>query len=222
MKIVGMIGQKGHGKDTAAAALLDIGWLRKSFAEALYLEVAQAYGVSVEFLQNRDTKEVPLPELAPVRCQNAEFREFLVAHWEANGETLDLTAPMSPRVILQLWGTDFRRRTADGYWRDQVRDAILRGPADACWVLTDVRFPDEAELLRTLAPTSSLLLRIVRPALLQVTAGDTHASETAMAAYPVDVLLVNDENNVEALKRKVVAALRAAENDAICVAPKLA
>ena len=114
-KVVGLVGLRGSGKDTAAKFLMACGWRRIAFADALYLEVANAFNVTVEFLQRRDTKESPLPELALANCQDPLFVECFLAY-DKNCHTQfvqdsvpkaeQIRQPRSPREILQVWGTD--------------------------------------------------------------------------------------------------------------------
>ena len=69
----------------------------------------------------------------------------------------------------------------------QVRRALAQWPdprAVAC--LTDVRFPNEAALVRELG---GVLVRLVRP---QTETPDPHPSETAMENCPVDLTVLND------------------------------
>src|SRR6476661_846445 len=93
-EILGLLGAKGAGKDTAAKLFIQkYGYRRIAFADALYLEVANAFGVTVEFLNNRDTKETPLPELALSHCQDADFVQVLGEMANEQQQTLDLDAP---------------------------------------------------------------------------------------------------------------------------------
>lgn len=215
MKIVGMLGGKGHGKDTAASALVEAGWRNIAFADALYLELAEAYGVSVQFLQNRDTKERPLMELAPMNCCKADFVKLLVSKFGTLGACqeagfsypFDMAQPMSPRSILQLWGTDYRRAENDAYWREKVAAVLLDNNGHHNWVVTDVRFPDEAQLLKSIPGANVAMVKVVRPALVAAAKGDSHISERAMDDYKVDVLLVNQENSVGQLKQSMLKAV---------------
>lgn len=199
-QVVGLVGLRGAGKDTAAQVLLEQGWRRAAFADALYLEVAAAFGVTVEFLQNRDTKETPLPELALVNCTDMLYvgtflgyeDERLIAAGANIPRLTQLTQPRSPREILQVWGTEYRRKLYDdNYWRDQVRQVIQANP-DVNFVVTDVRFPDEAKLIEE--TLGGRLGRVVRPSL----AGSSdpallHSSEVAMLEYPIEHVFVNAE-----------------------------
>jgi hypothetical protein len=231
--ILGFLGAKGSGKDTAAQYLVQglagrttglvAPFVRIGFADALYREVARAFGVTVEFLGNRDTKEVALRELALEHCTDRDFI-FMVAALEhvrlgvVGDERNDvarlfLSKPRSPRFILQRWGTEYRRRTHhghDSYWLDQVVEK-LRAQPDRHFVVTDVRFENEARFIEQIGGT---LVRIRRPALeareaLDRAASGTaaHPSETALLGRPVHVELLNEEGRPDSLRQGLSALL---------------
>jgi len=211
-KVVGLIGTRGSGKDTAALALTANGWARVAFADALYCEVSSAFGVSVDFLQDRERKEVPQPELALKNCKDPLFVAAMLHIMGlslADGQwpriEAALRAPRSPREIMQKWGTEYRRvYFSDGYWRDQIA-AVIKANPTRNFVVTDVRFPDEALLLER--EFGGALARVLRPGLgghddpaLQ------HASEQAMRDYPVPYEFVNEEglDKLKAFQDQVV------------------
>jgi hypothetical protein len=200
-KVVGLVGLRGSGKDTAAQFLVAQGWNRIAFADALYLEVANAFGVTVEFLNRRETKETPLPELALRLCKDQLFIAVMMKqaglHIGASSFVelgQFLTKPRSPREILQYWGTEYRRNTfRDDYWRDQVHQYVKAHPNDH-FVITDVRFPDEARLVENIL--QGQLGRIKRPGL---PGSDDkallHSSEVAMLDYPIEQEFLNEEGD---------------------------
>ena len=201
-RVVGFLGAKNAGKDTAAKALIAQGWQRVAFADALYKEVAEAYGVTVEFLQGRNTKETPLPELALTNCADDNFVDIMMSIsydkcFDENQDTLaqfktlvyEAEKPRSPREVLQYWGTEYRRQTCgDDYWRKQVAQFIESQP-ECNFVVTDVRYADEAFLVTE--HFSGQLARVSRPA--QPRADDQHSSEQALRDYHVDFQFVNHE-----------------------------
>jgi len=198
-KVVGLVGLRGSGKDTAAQFLVAHGWNRIAFADALYLEVAKAFGVTVEFFNRRETKETPLPELALKNCQDHLFVAVMLADAGLKLGVTDgrkvsafLRKPRSPREIMQKWGTEYRRNTfRDDYWRDQVLKYVKAHP-ESNFVITDVRFPDEARLVET--HLQGQLGRINRPGL---PGSDDkallHSSEVAMLDYPIEHQFLNEE-----------------------------
>lgn len=224
MRLIGLLGAKGCGKDTLAKLLIaKLGFVRASFADALYREVSTAYAVPVAFLENRDTKEKPLRRLALIRCKDRDFvrvalrtlkglRKDSLKHG-LKGKLLDpfltardLLAARSPRWTMQLWGTEYRRESEfgkDSYWIDQVEDIIKANP-DVRYVITDVRFVNEAKMVRRY---NGALVRVRRPVLEQKEAEARargvstalHPSETQMATYPVDFEVVNVEGQPDLL-----------------------
>jgi hypothetical protein len=213
-KIIGLTGSKGAGKDTAAAALAEqLGFRRVAFADALYLEVADAFGVTVPYLANRDTKETPLPELAIDRCTDPRFIKALRSAAVDHGVPLDTACPRSPRWILQRWGTEYRRQYCrdDAYWLDQVQRAIDANP-ERDFVVTDVRYLNEAQFIRRAGEhRCSRLVRVRRPKVEAMMASDQstsetagHRSETEMLGYPADLELINEEGCAEVMIEAVL------------------
>lgn len=144
-EIIGLLGVKGAGKDTAAAIMAkNFGFQRLAFADALYRETAEAFGVTVEFLGNRETKEIPQIELCSARCLVPEFIATVMAVSKEQGLGITPHTPLSPRFVLQLWGTEFRRLRAncDAYWLDIIAEIIAKQPL-VNFILTDVRFINE-------------------------------------------------------------------------------
>jgi hypothetical protein len=221
MSLIGLMGAKGAGKDTCAAFLVqELGYTRIAFADALYREVAGAYGVSAEFLGRRDTKEQALPELALARCRDGGFVRAVLEEEHARGVTAVhdwMSRPLSPRYVLQRWGTEYRRRRGvDSYWLDRVQAAIAAHPARS-YVLTDVRFANEARFVRG---CGGALLRVRRPALEAQEQAEraargtaAHPSETELLGWPVDAELVNEEGCPQALRAAVLAWLEQRAQD---------
>lgn len=211
IKLIGLLGIKGAGKDTAAAYLVSqAGFTRTSFASSLYAEVALAFGVSVEFLLNRDTKEKPLEALKLSRCKDRDFVAIALAiiSVETRGlpDTSELEKPRSPRWVLQIWGTEYRRRSRfgyDSYWLDQVA-ALVQNHPDSRFVITDVRFSNEADWVEG---AGGILIRIRRPVLEAEeesarkagTVTALHPSETELRARKVAYTLINQEGSPDSL-----------------------
>lgn len=210
-EVLGLIGVKGAGKDTAATIFIEkFGFQRVAFADALYREVAEAFGVTVEFLGNRDTKEVPQDELKLLNCTNSGFVTTALEIAEEEGLELDVRTPLSPRWVLQLWGTEFRRirEGHDSYWLDRVNDIIRANPT-INFVVTDVRFINEATYICNIL--GGKLIRIRRPVLeareAQARAENgtaAHRSEVELLTYPTDLEAVNVEGEMGSLASALV------------------
>lgn len=111
------------------------------------------------------------------------------------------------RPILQWWGTQWRRSQDPLYWIKQM-ERKLEFAHHFCdtGIITDVRFPNEADMVRR---HNGLIVRVIRPCLEST---DTHESETAMDHYPVDKVLVADNLDglrllVETFNREVLSQI---------------
>lgn len=182
-KIIGLAGKKGAGKDAAATALVAGGWVRTAFGDPLKEEVAAAFGISVDVLNNRDLKETPLPSLALVNCSDIGFVSEM--GWGA-----DPHMARSPRWVMQQWGTEYRRKQLDGYWVSRtvskIKELVKAGKSV---VVTDARFKDEADAIRNMGGT---LVQVIRPNNPFESGNEQHASETSMTHYPFDFVLYNN------------------------------
>lgn len=217
-KIIGLLGVKGSGKDTAASFLIaSRGYRRIGFADALYREAAVAFGVTVEFLGNRNTKETPLPELALANCTDAGY--LACVGYRIGGKRRKLLAkqlqePRSPRFILQFWGTEYRREGCpsyvadDNYWLNIVEHEIRANPEES-YAITDVRFPNELQLVWRLEGIAARIRRLhleAQEAINRAAHGTAaHASETAIMGTTVDAELINEEGASEALRDAMLA-----------------
>ena len=76
MILIGLAGHAGSGKDSVADYLVSrYGFVKSSFSDALYREVAAAFGLPDEsLLRDRATKEVPTELLAAKKCSRSEER----------------------------------------------------------------------------------------------------------------------------------------------------
>lgn len=209
-KVIGLMGLKGRGKDTLAGYLTAHGFTRVAFADALYAEVSDAFGVSVEMLGERSTKETPLEALALRHCRDTAFRDLLIGGLENVAFSMD--EPLSPRTVLQLWGTEYRRVACkqDTYWLDIVA-GVIQADEGSAFVITDVRFPNEFAFVKAIGGT---MVRVRRPHLDAIEAVEqpqggcaAHSSETALLDAIEDAEVLNEEGQLEqlAMAAKVLA-----------------
>lgn len=197
--LIGLTGPAGSGKDSVADSLARLaGFVRVAFADALRAEVCAAFGVPLQYLTARDTKEHPIQALALSRCMAVGFTQTM----QELDRTLDVDAPRSPRQVMQWWGTEFRRSKDVGYWvsRAERRIARLRKHGQLV-VVTDVRFADEAEALRGMG---GMLWQVWRPG-MEVIEG-SHTSETNGREFGPDFVIDNDEG-LDELRIEVAAKL---------------
>lgn len=130
--IIGLCGAIGSGKNAAGRHLTErYGAVETSYAAPLYAAVSAITGMSVAELQDRDQKERNLSWL-----------------------------PVSPRRLLQTLGTEWGRQTIHPeIWVLSTFRWIEKSEAPLV-VITDVRFPNEAEAVRA---RGGVVWRVNRP-----------------------------------------------------------
>lgn len=195
--LIAIAGHKRAGKDTCAQILKEaLGFVPIAFAEPLKSEIVDAFGVDPSLFYGDHTKERPTVELAIGRCNDARF----IRTMERAGHGVAI--PRSPRQIMQWWGTEFRRGL-DGldYWLNLLQDVIdtHRKNGVRRLVITDVRFPNEAEFARDNGAT---VWQIRRAGLHQM---DHHESEVLQASLVPDRTITND-GSLQDLARQVLLA----------------
>lgn len=166
--IIGVTGLKGSGKDLAAQAICDAHGYR-----------TDAFGAPLKL------------------CCSIIFgiRYIEMVDRDLKESKLDRYPHQSPREVMQLFGTDAVRAIWPSAW---VEAFLRRTNAGDKVVVTDCRFENEAEAIRSLG---GKILRIERPGV----GCDDHASETEMAAIVPDVTVIND-GTAESLRECVLAA----------------
>lgn len=171
--IIGITGRKRHGKNTAAEGLVPLGFEVIGFAD--------------------DLKDAAL-QLNP-RIENGWRLKTLVERygWEHVKDHYP-----EARRILQRLGTDVVRTRDPEFWLKVFRQKLTPGRKV---VVADVRFDNEAELVRSLG---GVVVEVVRPDLSTNT--DTHASEAGVDASLIDLVLLNS-GTAEDMQRRLVRGL---------------
>lgn len=170
--LVAFIGLRRSGKDSAAQALVQQGWQLVKFADPLK-DMLRTYfryvGVTTDHIEQMiegGLKEEPNAQL----CGK------------------------STRWAMQSLGTEWGRKLiGDDLW---VQAAMARAFQFPNVVISDCRFPNEAEAVRS---QGGKLIRIERAGLV----ADTHPSEQLIATIPADFTIFND-STLDDLRNKVL------------------
>lgn len=181
--ILALTGPVGSGKDTAASFLREMA--PKSMviapADALYDEVCAAFGVRRQDLQARQTKEIPNEALALWRCADAQFVKVV----RQSNPSLKMNQALSPRHVLQWWGTEYRRAENPSYWTQRlaasIESRVQQSRQPLLVLCPGVRFANEERALSEVASRYGGQMRVVmvlrRLADLPPNANPRHASE---------------------------------------------
>lgn len=171
--IIGLAGYARSGKDSVAARLVEAyGFTRFAFADALK-RAALALNPMVDSYHRLS------------HVVNEEGWESAKSHGEV-------------RRVLQHFGMGIRDIDPD-FWVRIVLDQFYARENGA--VITDVRFPNEAERIRNIG---GIIVRVVRPGVGPV---NGHASETALDDLRPE-WTINNDGDLDALARAVDAWYR--------------
>lgn len=171
MKLIGIAGKAGSGKDTVANRLVEKhGFVRYAFADPIKRGLDAMFGLDANYFEDRSLKELPIPRLGD----------------------------KSPRQLAQWLGTEYGRHlVADDLWVrlaerefDYYRNMnetsfFSRTHWYRGMVVPDVRFENEADWIRS---KGGVVLHLTRPGVDGVAA---HVSESGVPRCPEDVVLVN-------------------------------
>lgn len=192
--LVGLAGPASSGKDASAKALLESGgWARVSFADPLKraLEALNPI-VVVESEEPAVAKHWPDAMLLGEDVVT-DLQDILVRMgWEEGKKIKEV------RRLAQVFGTECCRETfGNDCWVKIARRSVVEHLESGLRVvMTDVRFPEEANMIHELG---GIVVRVVRPGVMPL---NTHASESGLAGY--DKILYND-GTLEDLHKKVLA-----------------
>lgn len=181
MKIIGLTGAMGSGKDTAADFIKawceshGFAYEREAFADRLKISAAAAFGIprheAVEFCNW--LKQPGVFVTAQTLEGNRKYKD-------THGKRV------TGRQFLQFYGTEGHRDVfARDFWTDvmDVRLGEMAGIVDVV-ALTDCRFPNEAEFVHKHGGEVWL---IERPGAV----GDQHVSEAGLPVECVDRIIAN-------------------------------
>jgi hypothetical protein len=180
--IIGLSGYARSGKDEAAKALIEAGFIRLAFADKLR-EVL--YALNPYVVDDTGYEHVNLQTV---------IDDY---GWDGYKET-----PWGSEIrrLIQRLGTEAGRQTLwDSIWVDATMNQIIPGQN---YVITDVRFPNEANAVKQ---AGGRVWRIERPG---VGPANTHASEVSLDDWDFDIVVANDVT-IEEYHNKIRAVANA-------------
>lgn len=165
-------------------------WKNRKFADKLKEIVAILIGCTRRQLEDREFKEKELKKewwYYKLPFNNASLitlNEYeKLSESQKNWYTL---VKLTPRLLMQLIGTECVRTIIHpNAW---VNALFADYNSDKKWVITDTRFPNEANRIKELG---GVMVRIERPENCGMVVSN-HESETALDNYDFDIVITND------------------------------
>lgn len=199
--IISVSGYARSGKDTMADVLIkEKGFIKMSFAKALKDICKEVFELTEEHV-NGDLKDIPFPEaVRPTEAQallllNKIKEDFVIDEPFSEQTFLSVAKEctfVSPRDLLQRVGTDLARNIlGNNVWVSILLNKIKKSQ-DTDIVITDARFPDERDSLKSLG---GITVYIDRPNVTLKNAQNfesLHISEKLMLDYAYDTKIIND------------------------------
>lgn len=197
--IIGICGLIGCGKGTVGDILVEnYGFTKLSFADKLKDGVATVFNWDRAMLEG-DTVE------------SREWRETQDDFW-----TRETGRTITPRLVLQEFGTDcMRHGFDDGIWVSLVKQELVKYP-NKNFVIPDVRFPNEANMIKSIHGEVWRVRRGQDPVWMRmyqdigVEPKDVHESEWRWANVDFNNIIYNDLG-IDELKSQVKGLLASNE-----------
>lgn len=203
MKIIGLVGFKGSGKDTASQPLLELGYKKTSFAGVLKDCCSAIFGWDRTMLEGTTGED---------RLKREETDLWWAEKLKRPG--------FSARRAFQILGTDVIRTHFDSnIWVYAVQNQIIHQGGD--WVITDCRFPNELKAIKELGGEIHRIKRGDDPvwmndailanngdaaALQRMEATGVHISEWAWVGSPLIDTEVENDTDTNTLHERVLKA----------------
>lgn len=165
--IVGLTGRAGSGKDTAAVHLCT----QYSFTRIALADPLRQVCFTVFGLTDLEMSDRVLKE-----------------------RPLDRYPYLTPREIMQQVGTECFRRNFEGVWLEAFRRRVASYPLV---VVPDVRFPDEAKMIRD---NGGRVIRVNALGSPYRTTSSGHASEAAIDEVAFDHSVLNDFSETNGIR----------------------
>jgi hypothetical protein len=194
--IIGISGRIGSGKDTFAKYIQELApsFEVKKFAGKLKQIASLLTGVPIEKFEDQEFKKQTMGSdwYTEIMARPLTYREFLQ---KLGTEAMrdNLHSNIWVNALFADYKKDFRCLTCGYPSKGPVCDASEAYPN---WLITDVRFPNEANAIRD---RGGVIVRLRRNEDKLVEG--LHVSETALDNYPFD-WVVNNNRDLEYLKNE--------------------
>lgn len=190
--IIGLSGRKGSGKSLLSEELIKRGFVKIGFADKLKELTSSLFDWELSSLYDPWSKEKVLSK--PViwnKTKSEKLEEMIDCKASLYREDKSF---FTRRDALQYIGTEVLRKYENDFHINSVRLKIENNP-DENFVLDDVRFPNELELLKNMG---AKCVFVIRPYFFDNYSN--HASETSLGRKDFDVSILNDGSKERVIK----------------------
>lgn len=195
--IIGISAKANSGKDLVGDYLVSkYGYKKVKFADKLKDILSICLSIPREKLEDHEYKETTLPESwwvfeIPNTDRGVTVYPYLKYKEEYNEKFL---VKVTPRWLLQRIGTDcFRCVISPDFWVNALFCSMEEGNN---YVITDVRFPNEADMVKS---NGGMLIRLNRAGYIF----SNHISETALDCYDGFDHVVENNGTIDELYKKI-------------------
>jgi len=178
--IIGISGYSGSGKDLVGTIIQEISlnkWHIKKWAGKLKTIASILTGIPVENFEDQEFKKTLLgPEWGTVKDMPLNGVPVFA--------DIQFNSLITVRDFLQKLGTDaIRDNLHENTW---VNATLADYTTESNWIITDTRFPNEAEAIKK---AGGIVVRINRPGVQPI---NPHPSETSLDDWNFDAVINND------------------------------
>jgi hypothetical protein len=213
--IIGVGGEKKHGKDTVANYLVEqYGYKKMAFADKLKHLCSSAFNVPIEDCYDENKKETGYIIPVTLHAANKLLDSILVDYPMHPADMLSIFKKLgnknmfsSIRDMLQFVGTDILRDMVDENYHYNSVARVFREENVVRGVVSDCRFANERLNLENQFNANTIL--VMRPS-LEKNATSSHASETSLGSEnDYHHVIINDGsledlyNNVDAFMQQL-------------------
>lgn len=233
MKVIGLIGPKGSGKDASYEILKKKGKAagKIAFAGPLKSICSEVFNIPFIILNDPDFKERPFEEMEKYDnvvltsralkaiklacCRKLPEFDPKTNTWLYNVDKVAITGVenrimKTPRELLQVVGTDFIRNRVYSDWhlRAAFHDNVLMGlKSNGTYCVTDIRFPNELKFLQEKFGDSFSAYYVERPEAEDRLAEATHPSELGVLELRdliPDTNIIKNNKTLAELEKRVL------------------
>lgn len=213
--IIGLGHRAGVGKSTIAEMIAkNFDFVRFSFTPLVQSEVLEAYekyGYVYRLVYpnllviNQENIELPTNEFFQLLDATVKLASNYPDKVYHIGTAVINVGYVEDKILLQIWGTNYRRRQNENYWVEKFMNIY---DPKVNYVMENIRFRNEADTIKKLGGV------VAKVVLLDANGNEislntdnrilNHPSETDLENYDFDLIIYNYYNDLERTEKEVI------------------